>query len=340
VNNRQNELWEKPGQFLISTSNFHGRAGELPREYRFNSPQCEGAMFRKAWELGRESVASFINDGALSRGAAIAFYAVTSIGPLLLIAVAIAGLAFGQDAARGAIANQLSGLMGQQSAELLQNAIRSASGKSSGIFASALGVVTLLLTASGMFGEIQSALNAIWEADPKGSTVYRLLRARAASLGLVVALGLLLLVSLVISAGLSVLSAYVNAYRPVGHFILQAVNFVISFALISVLFAAIYKVLPDKDLEWRDVLVGAVVTAVLFSIGKFLIGLYIGSSAVASSYGAAGALIVALLWIYYSAQIFLLGAEFTKVYARHQGSQQPVRQATNMNEAARQTNLL
>ncbi len=297
-------------------------------------------MFRKAWELGRESVASFINDGALSRGAAIAFYAVTSIGPLLLIAVAIAGLAFGQDAARGAIASKLSGLMGQQSAELLQNVIRSASGKSSGIFASALGVVTLLLTASGMFGEIQSALNAIWEADPKGSTVYRLLRARAASLGLVVALGFLLLVSLVISAGLSVLSAYVNAYLPFGHFILQAVNFLISFALISVLFAAIYKVLPDKDLEWRDVLAGAVVTAFLFSIGKFLIGLYIGSSAVASSYGAAGALIVALLWIYYSAQIFLLGAEFTKVYARHQGSQQPVRQATDMNEAARQTNLL
>jgi membrane protein len=303
-----------------------------PKECRFNSPQREGAVFGKACELGRESVASFINDGALSRGAAIAFYAVTSIGPLLLIAVAIAGLAFGQDAARGAIASQLSGLMGQQSAELLQNVIRSASGKSSGIFASALGVVTLLLTASGMFGEIQSALNVIWGADPKGSTVYRLLRARAASLGLVVALGFLLLVSLVISAGLSVLSAYVNAYRPVGHFILQAVNFVISFALISVLFAAIYKVLPDKDLEWRDVLVGAVVTALLFSIGKFLIGLYIGSSAVASSYGAAGALIVALLWIYYSAQIFLLGAEFTKVYARHHGSQQLVPQAADMND--------
>jgi membrane protein len=289
-------------------------------------------MFGKAWELGRESVASFINDGALSRGAAIAFYAVTSIGPLLLIAVAIAGLAFGQDAARGAIASQLSGLMGQPSAELLQNVIRSASGKSSGIFASALGVVTLLLTASGMFGEIQSALNAIWGADPKGSTVYRLLRARAASLGLVVALGFLILVSLVVSAGLSALSAYVNAYLPFGHFILQAVNFLISFALISVLFAAIYKVLPDKDLEWQDVLVGAVVTAFLFSIGKFLIGLYIGSSAVASSYGAAGALIVALLWIYYSTQIFLLGAEFTKVYAHHHGSQQLVPQAADMNE--------
>ncbi len=292
-------------------------------------------MFGKAWELGKESVTLFINDGALSRGAAIAFYTVTSIGPVLLIVVAIAGLAFGQDAARGAIVSQLSGLMGhmgQESAELLQNVIRSASGKPSGIFASALGVITLLVTASGVFGEMQSTLNAIWKADPKGGTVSRLIRARAASLGLVAALGFLLLVSLVISAGLSALSEYVNAHLPFGHLILQAVNFLISFALNSVLFAAIYKVLPDTDLEWRDVLVGAVVTAFLFSIGKFLIGLYIGSSAVASSYGAAGALIVALLWIYYSTQIFLLGAEFTKVYAHHHGSQQLVPQAADMNE--------
>jgi membrane protein len=295
-------------------------------------PQREGDMFGKAWELGKDSVTSFINDGALSRGAAIAFYTVTSIGPVLLIVVAIAGLAFGQDAARGAIVSQLSGLMGQESAELLQNVIRSASGKPSGIFASALGIITLLVTASGVFGEMQSTLNAIWKADPKGGTLSRLLRARAASLGLVAALGFLLLVSLVISAALSALSEYVNAYLPFGHFILQAVNFLISFALISVLFAAIYKVLPDKDLEWRDVVVGAVVTAFLFNIGKFLIGLYIGSSAVASTYGAAGALIVALLWIYYSTQIFLLGAEFTKVYAHHHGSQQLVPQAADMNE--------
>jgi membrane protein len=295
-------------------------------------PQREGDMFGKAWELGKDSVTSFINDGALSRGAAIAFYTVTSIGPVLLIVVAIAGLAFGQDAARGAIVSQLSGLMGQKSAELLQNVIRSASGKPSGIFASALGIITLLVTASGVFGEMQSTLNAIWKADPQGGTVSRLLRARAASLGLVAALGFLLLVSLVISAALSALSEHVNAYLPFGHFILQAVNFLISFALISVLFAAIYKVLPDKDLEWQDVLVGAVMTAFLFSIGKFLIGLYIGSSAVASSYGAAGALIVTLLWIYYSTQIFLLGAEFTKVYAHHHGSQQLVPQAADMNE--------
>src|ERR1019366_3137649 len=168
--------------------------------------------------LASRSVRSFINDGALSRGASIAFYTVTSIGPVLLIVVAISGLSFGQDAARGAIVSQLSGLMGQQSAELLQNVIRSASGKPSGVFASAFGVITLLVTASGVFGEMQSALNAIWKADPKGGTVSRLLRARAASLGLVAALGFLLLVSLVISAGLSALSEYMNAYLPFGHY--------------------------------------------------------------------------------------------------------------------------
>src|SRR5437762_6659526 len=151
----------------------------LPREVR---------MFAGIWRMLKQTVLAFIEDEALSRGAAIAFYTVTSIGPVLLIVVAIAGLAFGQDAARGAIVNQLSGLMGQQSAELLQNAVKSASGKSSGIFASAVGVITLLLTASGVFGEMQSALNVIWKASPKGTTVSRLVRARAASTGLVAAL--------------------------------------------------------------------------------------------------------------------------------------------------------
>lgn len=278
-------------------------------------------MFRRAWRLVRESITSFIEDEALTRGAAIAFYTVTSIGPVLLIVVAIAGLAFGQDAARGAIVAQLSGLMGQQSAELLQSVLRGAANKSSGLWASAVGVVTLLITASGVFGEMQSALNAIWKTEPKGTTVSRLIRARAASLGLVAALGFLLLVSLVISSLLSALGQEINAYIPFGHFILHVLDLLISFALISVLFAAIYKVLPDKELKWRDVFVGAVATAFLFSVGKFLIGLYIGSSAVSSSYGAAGALIVVLLWIYYSAQIFLLGAEFTKVYATNRGSQ-------------------
>jgi len=277
-------------------------------------------MFGRIWRLLRESVEAFIADDALSRGASISFYTITSIGPVLFIVVAIAGLVFGGDAARGAIASQLSGLMGRASADLVQTALESASGKSSGILASIVGAITLLITASGVFGEMQSALNAIWKAQPQGTTVSRLMLARAASLGLVAALGFLLLVSLVISAILSGLSSYINAVLPFGALILQILNFVISFALISVLFAAIYKVLPDVKLYWADVLVGAVTTALLFNLGKFLIGLYLSHSAVASSYGAAGALIIIMSWIYYSVQIFLLGAEFTKIYASRRGT--------------------
>jgi len=279
-------------------------------------------MFSESWKMFKDTIFSFIDDEALSRGAAIAFYTVTSIAPVLLIVVAIAGLAFGRDAAQNAITEQLSGLMGQQTAEVIQSAVVSAAGKSSGILATIIGIVTLTATASGMFGEMQSALNAIWKAEPKGTTVSRLIRARAASLGLVAALGFLLIVSLVVSAALTMFGNHINSILPFGKLILTVLNVVVSLALISVLFAAIYKVLPDRHLEWRDVVVGAVVTAVLFSVGKSLIGWYIGSSAVASSYGAAGALIILLLWVYYSVQIFLLGAEFTKVYASRHGSKQ------------------
>jgi membrane protein len=186
--------------------------------------------------------------------------------------------------------------------------------------ATVVGMITLLATASGVFGEMQSALNAIWKAKPAGTTVSRLIRARAASLGLVATLGFLLLVSLVVSAGLTAFGNYLNAILPFGKLILSVLNGVISVLLTAVLFAAIYKVLPDRRIAWRDVLIGAVVTAILFTIGKSLIGWYIGSSAVASSFGAAGALIVLLLWIYYSALIFLFGAEFTKIYANRRGS--------------------
>jgi membrane protein len=279
-------------------------------------------MFSESWKMFKDTILSFIDDEALSRGAAIAFYTVTSIAPVLLIVVAIAGLAFGRDAAQNAITEQLSGLMGQQTAEVLQSAVVSAAGKSSGILATIIGIVTLTATASGMFGEMQSALNAIWKAEPKGTTVSRLIRARAASLGLVAALGFLLIVSLVVSAALTMFGNHINSILPFGKLILTVLNVVVSLALISVLFAAIYKVLPDRHLEWRDVVVGAVVTAVLFTLGKSLIGWYVGSSAVASSYGAAGALIILLLWVYYSVQIFLLGAEFTKVYANRHGSKQ------------------
>ena len=272
------------------------------------------------WSLVRESALAFIDDNALSHGAAMAFYASTSLGPILLIVVAIAGLVFGNDAAQLALSAQISGLMGPESADLLQTAIENASNKSAGTWATVIGVVALIVTASGVFGEMQQTLNAIWKVEPTGTTVSRLVRARAASLGLVAALGFLLLVSLIASAAVSALGDLINSYLPFGAIILSVINGIVSFALISVLFAAIYKVLPDRALEWRDVGVGAMVTAGLFTLGKSLIGWYIGTSAIASSYGAAGGLLVILLWVYYSSQIFLLGAEFTRAYALRHGS--------------------
>ncbi len=298
-------------------------------------------MLGKVWGILKETVADYMEDGALSKGAAIAFYTILSIGPVLVICIAIAGLAFGQEAAQGAMVGQLKGLMGDQAAEAIQTMIASASNKKSGIWATIIGLGTLLITASGVFGEMQSSLNAIWKAEAKAG-LSGILRARAASLGLVATMGFLLLVSLVVGAGLHALGAYVNSFLPGAETILQVVNFLISFAMVSALFAAIYKILPDRKLAWKDVVVGAVGTAFLFTVGKTLIGIYIGSSSVASSYGAAGALVIVLLWIYYSSQIFLLGAEFTKVWASHHGSEEAfaARQATGPGPSTPVENVL
>ncbi|TIR35397.1 MAG: YihY/virulence factor BrkB family protein, partial [Mesorhizobium sp.] len=197
---------------------------------------------KEGWTLLRESIVGFINDNALSHGAAMAFYATTSLAPILLIVVAIAGMAFGNDAAQLALSAQLSGLMGPQSAELLQATLENASHKKAGTLASILGLVTLLVTASGVFGEMQVALNEIWKVKPGKTSISSLVRARAASLGLVAALGFLLLVSLVASAAISALGEIINAYLPFGAIILSAINEIVSFALIALLFAAIYKV--------------------------------------------------------------------------------------------------
>lgn len=278
-------------------------------------------MLGKIWLMLKETVADYVDDGALSKGAAIAFYTILSVGPVLVICIAIAGLVFGQEAARGAMVGQLQGMMGDQAAQAIQTMIASASNKKSGTLATIIGLITLLITASGVFGEMQTSLNAIWKATPK-TGVSGILRARAASLGLVATMGFLLLVSLVISAGLHALGNMLNAFIPDAEIMFELLNFIISFAMVSALFAAIYKILPDRNLNWKDVGVGAVGTAFLFTVGKTLIAIYIGRSAVASSYGAAGALIIVLLWIYYSSQIFLLGAEFTKVWASHHGSEE------------------
>ncbi|MER8681100.1 YihY/virulence factor BrkB family protein [Mesorhizobium sp. M1405] len=286
----------------------------------------------EGWRLLKQSVLGFIDDNALSHGAAIAFYATTSLAPILLIVVAIAGMAFGHEAAQLALSAQIAGLMGPQSAELLQATIENASQKEAGTLASILGLVTLFIAASGVFGEMQLALNEIWKVKPSGATISRLVRARIASLGLVAALGFLLLVSLVVSAAISALGDVINAYLPFGTIILSAINGIVSFALIALLFAAIYKVLPDRSLQWRDVGLGAVVTGFLFTIGKSLIGWYIGTSAISSSYGAAGALLVVLLWVYYSAEIFLLGAEFTRAYSVRHGSRPDLKNKVELHD--------
>ncbi len=296
-------------------------------------------MFATQWGLLRDTVQGFIDDNALSRGASIAFYTVTSLAPVLLIVVAIAALAFGQDAANDALAGELSGLVGKESATLLQEAAKSAAAPGRGAWATLIGVATLLVSASGVFGELQSTLNAIWGAKPQGTTLSRLIRARAASLGLVATLGFLLIVSLVISTLLTAFGSYLETHLPLGGLLLRLANLLVSMGLIALLFAAIYKVLPDTPLAWRDVAVGAVATSLLFTIGKTLIGWYLGSSAVASAYGAAGALFLVLLWIYYSAQIFLLGAEFTKAYAHRHGSKQNVTPKTDSPAAPRPASI-
>ena len=275
------------------------------------------------WKMIREGFEAFIEDAALTRGAAIAFYAVTAIAPTLFIAVAIASIGFGADAARHAITYQLRHVMSKESAELLQLAIRNAaSGSSTGILSTLVGLFALILTASGVFGEMEDALNVIWRAPLKGSVIRRLLRGRAVSLALVIGLGFLLLVSMVVTAGLTALGHYIDNHTPYSQAFLWCLNFAISTLLTAALFAAIYKVLPNLDLQWRDVAVGAVGTALLFELGQFLLGYYFGSVSIGAPYGAAGGLIVLLVWVYYSAQVFLLGAEFTKVYACHFGSQQ------------------
>ncbi|HEX3942495.1 MAG TPA: YihY/virulence factor BrkB family protein [Rhizomicrobium sp.] len=276
----------------------------------------------KFWTMLRGGFEGFIDDEAFTRGAAIAFYAVTALAPILFITVAISGLVFGDAAARGAVAWQLHRLMSKQSAEVLQLAIRHASSFSDNILANIFGIATLLFTASGVFGEMESALNHIWGTPAQRPLLSRLLRGRIASLALVISLGFLFLLSMIVTAGLTALHAIIDRQVFLGHIFFTTMNFAISFALISLLFAAIYKVLPEKDLLWRDVILGAMLTSFLFEVGQIVLGVYLGSSAIASPYGAAGGLIVLLLWVYYSAQVFLLGAEFNKAYATHYGSQQ------------------
>jgi membrane protein len=287
---------------------------------------------RRIWSLAKESVAAWIEDYAPSMGAALAYYTLFSIAPLLLIVIAIAGVVFGAEAAQNAIVAQLDGLIGHEGAVAIQGLLKSASEPAHGAIATIVGAVTLAIGATTVFAELQSALDRIWEvpAVEKTSGIWALLRQRLLSFGMVLVLGLLMLVSLVVSAALAALGSWWGAWFEGWEAVLQAVNFVVSFAVVTGLFAAVYKIMPRADIAWRDVWIGAVVTALLFTIGKFLIGLYLGKSGVTSGFGAAGSLVVLLIWVYYSAQIFLLGAEFTWVYAHSRGSRvKPSPQASN-----------
>lgn len=270
------------------------------------------------WRLLRSTAEGYLEDDAFSRGASIAYFTLFSLAPVLLVVIAVAGMVFGREAAQGAVVGQLSGLMGRDTAVALEAMIRSASESLSGTLATILGLGAIVVAVSGVFGEVQLALNAIWKVKPSGSVVSRLVRARIASLGLVVSLGFVLVVSLAFSAAVTAFGEYLKSWLPATGLALQVVDFVISGLLIAGIFAAFYRVLPDRDLGWRDVLPGALFAALLFQGGKYLIALYIGETGVASSFGAAGALIVMLLWIFYSAQIFLLGAEFSRAWTSRQ----------------------
>jgi membrane protein len=274
-----------------------------------------------AWTLLKEGVQAFIDDNALTRGAAIAFYAVTAIAPVLFIASAIAALGLGQAATSRTLHHQLTHIMSADSADLVQLAILHVRRGTHTIVGSVIGIVTLVVTASGFFTEIEDALNVIWKAPRHESLFYQLLRGRVMSLILVIGLGFLMLISMVIATGIRVLGRLLDQVTDISGLLIAAINVTVSYLIVSLLFAAIYKILPNTRLLWRDVLVASFGTAVLFEAGQTVIGYYLANLITANIYGAAGGIIVLLIWVYYSAQIFLLGAEFTKVWAGHYGSQ-------------------
>jgi membrane protein len=276
----------------------------------------------RPWMLLKEGFTAFIDDNALTRGAAIAFYAVTAIAPVLFIATTIAGVFLGPAAASGAVRYELTQVMSPASADMVQFAIIRVGAAHHSIAGTLIGLLALIFTASGVFTEIQDALNAIWSAPRKESYFYQLVRGRVLSLALVVILGILLMVSMIFAGGVGVLSHALDRYTSLSYFVISLINLGLSFGLLSLLFAALYKILPNIRLAWRDVVVGAMGTALLFEAGQALIAIYLSRIIYANVYGAAAGVIVLLVWVYYTAQIFLLGAEFTKVWARHYGSQQ------------------
>ncbi len=270
-----------------------------------------------------ESMKAWVEHRASSKGAALAFYTLFSMTPILMLAIAIVGFFFGTQAAQGEIIGQIRGLVGPNGAEAIQALIAAARNPASGLVATLTALVLLFVGATSVFSELKDSLDEMWGVAPHPqSALVGLIKARFLSFSLVLVLAFLLLISLVISAALAVLEKYVSGIWSNSVWLLSALSSVVTFSAIASLFAVIYKMLPEAPLSWRDVWIGAVFTALFFSLGKYLIGLYLGNSGVASSFGAAGSLIALLLWVYYSAQIFFFGAEFTRQYALWYGSLQ------------------
>jgi membrane protein len=271
---------------------------------------------RSVFRIFGRALAAWWNDGALRLGASLAYYTLFAIAPILVVAIAVAGTLFGAQAVRGEIVGQIQGLVGAEGGKAVQALLQSAAVRHESRFAAIAGGVTFVLAACGAFIELQTALNTIWRVTPKPAGYIKdFLLARLRSFGLVVAIGFLLMVSLAVSAAIAAFSAWAGRYAPAIPAIATMLNFLVSLSVTAGLFGLLFKVLPDVELSWPDVSTGAMVTALLFSAGQQLIGLYLGHSSTASSYGAAGSVMVLLLWVYYSSQTVLIGAEFTRLYA-------------------------
>ena len=277
---------------------------------------------KSLWKLLKTIVIKWLDDDPFQSAAALSYYTLFSLAPLLIISIAVAGFVFGHEAAHNQIVMTIQGLVGRESAEAVQAMIQSASNRpESGMLSSLIGGIVLLFGAGGVVGQLQTSLNAIWGVKAQSdSGVHEFIRRRFISFAMVLAVGFLLLVSLTISALISGAAQFMGGLIGEAALIAHVLDILLSFGFITLLFATIYKLLPDVEIQWNDVLTGAAMTSVLFTIGKSLIGLYLGSSAITSIYGAAGSIITVLLWVYYSALIFLLGAEFTQVYAGMYGS--------------------
>jgi membrane protein len=280
-------------------------------------------MKRKSiWQFLKTIINEWIEAEPFQLAAALSYYTLFSLAPLLLIAIGVAGFVFGREAAQNQIVETLQGMIGQESAQTVQEMIQTSNEKpKTGMFSTIIGFVALLFGAGGVVGQLQTSLNKIWEVSPKpGQGIWGFIRQRFFSFAMVLAIGFLLLVSLLVTALLSSFTGMLSSLLGDATFVAHAIDILVSFGFVTLLFALIYKYVPDVEIQWKDVWVGAALTSVLFTIGKYLIGLYIGTSGVSSSFGAAGSLITVLVWVYYSSLIFFLGAEFTKVYASEYGS--------------------